>query len=293
MSTPIDFAAPRSALYMPASSTKLLAKGPTLAADAIIVDLEDSVAPEAKRDARIAAVQALTSLDYGARLRVLRVNAEDTEWHQDDIAAAVASVPDAVLLPKADNGAQISRFVERIDAAGLARDVAVWAMLESPTAVIAAPSIAEAGEKHSRFTTVCVGNNDLSLAAGMAVPASRDLLQSWLLSFVAAARAGGLAILDGVYNNYRDVEGYLADCAASAELGMDGRTLIHPLQIDGAHQVFSPDARAIEEARVLVDAFADPANAGSGVLSINGRMFERLHLTLAHKTLARARRLTT
>lgn len=284
-------AAPRSALYMPASAARLLAKGPTLDVDAVIIDLEDSVAPDAKVEARAAAVQALSSLDYGERLRVLRVNAGDTEWYADDVQAAVAARPDAVLLPKADNGEQVAHFVQRLDAAGLAADVSVWAMLESPAAVVAAPSIAEAGLQLDRFTTVCVGNNDLSLAAGMAVPAPRELLQAWLLGFVAAARAGGLAILDGVYNDFKDEAGYQADCRASSALGMDGRTLIHPQQIDGAHRAFSPDADAIEEARLIVEAFADPANAGRGALSINGRMFERLHLTLAEKTLQRARRL--
>jgi len=283
--------APRSALYMPASSERMLAKGPALAADAVIVDLEDSVAPERKQEARAAAVKALSTLDYGASLRVLRINATDTEWHEDDIAAAVRAAPDAVLLPKGENGEQISRFVDSLEAAAMPAHVAVWVMLESPAAVLAAPSIAACAGSCTRFSTVIVGNNDLSLAAGMVVPAPRTLLHPWLMTFVAAARAGHLAILDGVYNDFRDSEGFLADCAQSAAAGMDGRTLIHPSQIAQANAVFSPDDASIEDARAVVDAFADPVNAGRGAVSLDGRMLERLHLSRAEQTLARAAKL--
>lgn len=287
----IDAPAPRSALYMPASSERLLAKGPTAGADAIIIDLEDSVAPDQKQSARDAAVQALTTLDYGDSLRVLRVNADSAESHADDVAAAVAATPDAVLLPKGESAEQIREFVERLEAAGLSDKVAVWVMLESPAAVIASAGIAEFAWTCARFTTICIGNNDLSLVAGMAVPASRALLQPWLMTFLAAARSGGLAILDGVYNDFRDAEGFREDCAASAASGMDGRTLIHPGQIATTHELFSPDKAAIEDARAVVKAFADPANVGRGVVSLNGRMLERLHLSLAQKTLARVGRL--
>ncbi len=267
-----------------------MAKGPEVAADAIIVDLEDAVAPDAKTEARTAAVHSLRSLDYGQRVRVLRVNAAESEWHADDIDAAVTAAPDAVMLPKAESGEQVQQFIDRLEAAGLSDTVAVWAMLESPAAVVAAPSLAAAGAARARFTTVCIGNNDLSLAAGMAVPAPRSLLQAWLQTFVAAARAGGLSILDGVYNDFKDAEGYAEDCRASRALGMDGRTVIHPVQIDAAHAAFSPDEASIAEARDIVATFADPANAGSGVVAINGRMYERLHHDLAQRTLARAQR---
>ncbi len=281
---------PRGALYMPASSERMLCKGPALGADAIIIDLEDSVAPECKRDARAAAVRALTSLDYGSSLRVLRLNADNTDAQEQDIAAAVAAVPDAVVLPKGENGEQIAGFIERLETAGLPTHVALWVMLESPAAVLAAPSIAACARNHARFTTIVVGNNDLSLAAGMVVPAPRTLLQPWLMTFVATARAGEIAILDGVYNDFRDERGFVDDCAASAACGMDGRTLIHPSQIAQAHTSFSPDGAAIEDARAVVAAFADPVNAGRGAVSLDGRMLELLHLSRAQKTLARAAR---
>lgn len=282
--------APRSALYMPASNPRALAKGPALDADAVIIDLEDAVAPSAKARAREAAVEALQQLDYGQRQRVLRVNAESSSWHDADIEAAAAARPDAVLLPKVDHGDALARFSQRLDAAGLCRHVRVWAMLESPAAVIALGSLAEAGRELSRFTTVCVGNNDLSLAAGMAVPAPRDLLQVWLQMFVAAARAGGLAILDGVYNDYRDLDGLRADSEQSAAIGMDGRTLIHPAQIACANAVYSPDAAAIAEAEKIVAAFADPTHVNEGVIAVDGVMYEALHHRRALQTLALAAR---
>ena len=283
---------PRTALYMPASSARMLAKGPGLDADAVVVDLEDSVAPEAKRDARRAAVEALAGLDYGSRLRVLRVNGAGTPWHADDVAAAAEARPDAVLLPKVGAAADLARFADALDAAGVGAGTRVWAMLETVSAALAAPALARAAEPGTgtpRLEAFCVGNNDLAREAGLPVPAARETLHPWLMGFLAAARAAGRTLLDGVWNAHADAAGFARDCAASAASGMDGRTLIHPAQIDAANRAYSPDAAAVEDARRTVAAFDDPANAGRGAVSVDGRMLERLHLELARRTLERAR----
>ena len=284
---------PRSALYMPASSARMLAKGPSLGADAILADLEDAVAPEAKATARVAAVEAFGGLDYGHRLRVLRVNGADTPWHADDVAAVAEARPDAVLLPKVGSADDLARFADALDAADVADTVRVWAMLETLASTLALPGLARAAEPGTgtpRLAAFCVGGNDLAFEAGLPVPTARATLLPWLMGFLAAARGAGAAILDGVWNDHADTAGFARDCAASAASGMDGRTLVHPAQIEIANRAFSPNASEIEDARRTVDAFADPAAAGRGAIALDGRMLERLHLEMAHRTLARARR---
>ena len=279
---------PRTALYVPASAPRMLARAPSLGADAIVVDLEDSVASEAKTDARRAAVEALAGLERGRRLRVLRVNGAGTPWHAGDLAAAVDAAPDAVLLPKVGDVDALAELQDALDAAGAPDTVRAWAMLETLDAVLDAPRLARARDAAPRFEAFCVGNNDLAREAGLAIPTPRATLHPWLMGFVAAAKAGGVAVLDGVWNDYRDAAGFAADCAASAASGMDGRTLIHPSQIDVANAAFSPDDATVADARRTVAAFEDPANAGRGAISVDGRMLERLHLGLARRTLARA-----
>ncbi len=266
----------------------MLAKGPTLDADAIVIDLEDSVAPERKPQARTAAVEALATLDYGHRLRVLRINASDTAWHADDLAAVGDAVPDALLLPKVGSAATLGALQEALDAANAPATVRVWAMLETLGAVLGASELARARDVAPRLEAFCIGNNDLAREAGLPIPTPRAALHPWLMSFVAAAKAGGVALLDGVWNDHADATGFAADCAASAACGMDGRTLIHPSQIEPANAAFSPSAEAIADAERTVAAFADPANAGRGAISLDGRMLERLHLELARRTLERA-----
>ena len=283
-----DARRPRTALYVPASAPRMLAKAPSLGADAIVVDLEDSVAPEAKAGARRAALEALAGLDRGRRPRVLRINGAGTPWHADDLAAVVDAAPDAVLLPKVGDVAALADLQEALDASGVPDSVRVWAMLETLDAVLNAPRLARARDAAPRLETFCVGANDLAREAGLPSPTPRATLHPWLMAFVAAAKAGGVAVLDGVWNDHRDADGFAADCAASAASGMDGRTLIHPAQIDVANAAFSPDAAAVADARRTVDAFEDPANAGRGAISVDGRMLEALHLELARRTLERA-----
>jgi citrate lyase subunit beta/citryl-CoA lyase len=277
---------------MPASSERVLSKGPDSDADAIIVDLEDSVAPAAKDDARQQAVSALSTFDYGHRIRALRINAADTPWFAQDIEAVLACRPSAVVLPKVESDFDVQRLSAALDRHADAGDVAIWAMMESPRAVVNAASIAASVNDCPRLALLLVGNNDLARAAGMPVTSDRTHLLPWLMTFIAAAKAHELGILDGVYNDFADVDGFRHECRQAVAMGMNGKTLIHPSQVAIANDVFLPSAEDIAMARAIVAAFADPHNAQAGVLQINGRMVERLHLGMAEKLLARVSHFT-
>lgn len=281
----------RTALYMPANNARAMQKATTLPADAIIIDLEDSVAPTAKAQARNAAVQALRSSDYGCRLRVLRVNALDTQWFAEDMAAVRDAQPDAVLLPKVESAGMIIEMqacLDKLDAGG---QIKLWAMMETPKAVVHAAAIAASKENCVRLDTFCIGNNDLTRAANMKVTSERTLLMPWLMQLVVAAKAFDLNILDGVYNDFADLEGFGFECTQGAAMGMNGKTLIHPKQIDSANAAFAPSAEDIAEAQLIVDTFALIDNSDAGVVQINGRMVERLHLDMAHHTIDIANRI--
>ncbi|NND90849.1 MAG: CoA ester lyase [Granulosicoccus sp.] len=281
----------RSALYTPSLNERILAKGPRSEADAIIVDLEDSVAPESKDSARAKAFHALTELDYGHRLRALRINAADTRWHADDVAAVASIRPDAVVLPKVQSADDIQALSEALDRLPGTNGIAIWAMMESPLAVLNAQAIAQSVNHYPRLAAVLVGNNDLARESGMSIRSDRTFLLPWLMTLVAAARAYGLGILDGVYNDFADTAGFHLECEQGAAMGMDGKTLIHPSQIVAANDIFAPSADAIAHARAIVEAFALPENAQAGVVQIDGRMVERLHLGMARKLLARVEHL--
>lgn len=280
----------RSALYMPASNARALSKGPGLAADAIIVDLEDSVAPDAKAMAREQAVEALSEVDYGYRLRALRINAADTRWFQDDLDAVKSSIPDVLVLPKVESVEDIARVSAFLDTDDRTSNVAIWAMMESTGAVVNAAEIAGCKKDLPRLSALVVGNNDLSRSANMPISSDRTYLLPWLMTWIAAAKTNRLGILDGVYNDFKDLEGYESECAQGVAMGMDGKTLIHPTQIEIANHAFTPSEREVEHALAVVAAFADPANEGAGVLQLEGQMIERLHLHMAQRTLARAKK---
>lgn len=287
---PIDC---RSALYMPASNARALAKGPSLAADAIIVDLEDSVAPESKDLARDQAVQALTQQDYGYRLRALRVNMADTPWYLDDIASAALCSPDAIVLPKVESIKDIARLSAAMDEFTALNATRIWAMMESPMAVVSANAIASSVTSYPRLSVFIIGNNDMSRAAGMPVQSDRTYLVPWLMSILAAAKAFDLQVLDGVFNDFADIEGFQAECAQGVMMGMNGKTLIHPSQLAPANAEYSPSNIDIQSAQSIVDAFSLPENEDKGAISMNGRMVERLHLGMAQALLQRAQRLST
>lgn len=270
---------------MPANNARAMQKATTLPADAIIVDLEDSVAPSAKAQAREAAVEALSDQDYGYRLRVLRVNAPDTQWFADDVSAVARVQPDALLIPKVESADMIIEVQQNLDKLDNSGAIKLWAMLETPRAVVNAASIAASKESCSRLDTFCIGNNDLASAANMKITSDRTLLIPWLLQLVVAAKAFDLNILDGVYNDFADLEGFGLECAEGAAMGMNGKTLIHPKQIDLANAAFAPSEADVAEAQLIVDTFELKENSDAGVVQINGRMVERLHLEMARRTL--------
>jgi len=278
---------------MPANNVRAMQKATTLSADAIIVDLEDSVAPNAKEQARDAAVKAISANDYGYRLRVLRVNALDTTWFELDMAAVGDAKPDAVLLPKVESVSTIKDAQARLDKLDSTGSIMLWAMMETPKAVIQAASIAALKSECPRLTTFCIGNNDLARAANMKVTFDRTLLLPWLMQLVVAAKAHDLTILDGVYNDFVDLQGFALECNQGAAMGMSGKTLIHPKQIELANAAFSPSDVEVIDAQLIVDTFALAENSEVGVLQINGRMVERLHLEMARRTLDVAQRIKT
>jgi citrate lyase subunit beta/citryl-CoA lyase len=277
----------RSALYMPGSNARALEKAKQLPADVLILDLEDSVAPEAKPAARVQVTDAVMAGGFGRRELVIRVNGLDTAWGPDDLAAAAAAAPDAVLLPKVSGIADVERASDALRRAGAPDKTRLWAMMETPIGVINASEIAAAGgHAGSRLSCFVMGLNDLFKETRAEVTADRAAALYWLSVCLTAARAHGLEILDGVYNNFRDAEGYRRECLQGRMLGFDGKTLIHPDQIAVANEVFSPSEAEVAAARKIVAAFELPENRGKGVINLDGRMVELLHAEMAKRTVA-------
>jgi citrate lyase subunit beta/citryl-CoA lyase len=281
-------------LYMPADNARAVAKIPTLACDAVVLDLEDAVAPDAKAAAREAAVALLKARGAQAPEIIVRINGLRTEWGADDLAAIGAAEPDGILLPKVETPRDILEVGDTLDDQAVADAVRLWAMIETTRAVLNIGAIAELGrDPASRLAGFVVGTNDLALETGVAVTADRRHLVPWLMQIVLAARAGHLVVLDGVMNDFRDAGAFAGECAEAAAMGFDGKTLIHPSQVEPANAAFAPSAEAVARAQAVVDAFGLPENAGKGVIAIDGRMVERLHLTQAERLLARASGLQT
>jgi citrate lyase subunit beta/citryl-CoA lyase len=282
----------RTALFMPASSERAVEKGPQLPADAIILDLEDSVATGQKQQARDAAIKAFRTLDYNYRLRALRINDAGTEWHTADVAAAASCQPDVIVLPKVDSEIDIARFCALASREESLRNTSVWAMLESPMAVLNVNRIAQSKSDYPALSALLVGNNDIARVAKMPDQSDRTYLIPWLMNIVAAARSNDLMLLDGVYNEFADLQGLRDECEQARLMGMDGKLTIHPTQLSIANTAFSPAQEALARARVIVDRFSEPGNEEKGAISIDGRMVERLHLNIARELLDRAVRLS-
>ncbi|RMF08101.1 MAG: CoA ester lyase [Alphaproteobacteria bacterium] len=277
----------RSVLYMPGSNARALEKARTLAADALILDLEDSVAPEAKEDARAQVCAAVAAGGYGRREVVVRVNGLGTPWGEGDLSAVAASGADAVCIPKVESGTDFMRAREVLAAADAPARLAIWAMIETPRAILALEEIARAADSPANPATVLVmGTNDLAKETRAQLTADRLPMLAWLSRSVIAARAYGLDILDGVYNNFRDEEGLRREALQGRQLGMDGKTLIHPGQIAVANEVFSPSQEEVAWARAIIAAFEQPENAGKGVITVDGNMVELLHRDIALRTVA-------
>lgn len=277
----------RSALYMPGSNERALQKARDLPADALIFDLEDAVASGAKETARRQVQAAVSARDFGHRELVIRVNGNDTSWWADDIAAAAQAAPDAVLVPKVQRAADVIAAQQALDAAKAPARVRLWAMMETPRAVLDALSVAETVHGGApRLEAFVIGTNDLAKDTRLRPGRDRALLLPWLLTLLAAGRAAGLAVLDGVFNGLDDGEGFVAECRQARDLGMDGKTLIHPKQIGPCHEAFRPSPQELEWAHRIVAAFDDPANAGLGAIRVEGQMVEQLHLAGARRDIA-------
>lgn len=276
----------RSCLYMPGANPRALEKAKSLAADAVIFDLEDAVAPDAKIEARETVCNAVKAGGYGKREVVIRINGLDTEWGLDDMKAAVAAGPDAILAPKVIDGGDIDRLNDAMSRVGASDTMGLWVMIEMPKALFNIHDIAEAVGR-TRLTAFVMGTNDLAKELrAINNPPERTAFQTALSLTVAAARAYDLLAIDGVFNGIGDDAGLTAESQQGRIMGFDGKTLIHPSQLDIANSIFAPAAGDVEQAHAVIAAFADPENAGKGVLKVNGKMTELLHLEEAHRTVA-------
>ena len=272
----------RSALYMPASNTRAIAKARTLACDVVILDLEDAVAPDEKAAARDRVVEAVREGGFGARELVVRVNGLDTPWYADDIAAIHATGIDAVLVPKVSSVSDLVAVRASLGEEG----PPIWAMIETCAAILALPSLSAAAAG-TRLTALIAGTNDLAKEMRCRLGADRMPLIPALTATIMAARAAGIVALDGVCNALDDTTRFAAECTQGAMLGFDGKTLIHPSQIDAANASFGPSEEELAWAHTIVTAFAKPENADKGAIRLDGEMVERLHLAEAEATLAR------
>ncbi len=276
----------RSVLYMPATNPRALEKAKTLPVDAVVFDLEDAIAPDVKTTARDKACEAVRAGGYGSRQVVIRINGFSTPWGEDDLDAALAAGPDAVLVPKINRREDVVVLSQAI-ASSESAETRLWIMVETPMAILNIGQIAAASQSDAaRLACFCMGTNDLEKETRARLNPGRASMQTWLSQSVCAARAYGISILDGVYNDFNDADGFRAECEQGLELGMDGKTLIHPAQIDICNEVFSPSDEEVSWARRIVAEFDRPENANVNVMSIDGRMVERLHADFARRTIA-------
>jgi citrate lyase subunit beta / citryl-CoA lyase len=275
----------RSVLYMPGSNARALEKAKTLPADGVILDLEDSVAPDAKETARQQVCDVVKAGGFGSREVFIRVNAIDTPWHADDFTAAAHAAPDAILIPKISHPEQVEQVGRRLLDMHSDHKIKIWAMIETPLAIFNILSIAAAArDSETRLSGFVMGTNDLAKDTRARLVPGRAPMLPWLTLCLAAARIHGIDILDGVYNDLGNAEGFAAECAQGVDLGFDGKTLIHPNQIGPCNTAFSPSADEVALARKMIAAFELPENKNKGVVSMDGRMVERLHADMAKRT---------
>jgi citrate lyase subunit beta/citryl-CoA lyase len=276
-----DWRPRRSALFVPASNARAIAKSASLGADQLIFDLEDSVAASERETARA----NLGALPAKQGERIVRIHRAGHEAFVDDVAAALAAMPDAILVPKVETAADLAAV--RTAIASAAPGLPLWAMIETPLALLNLAEIAAA----PGLACLVLGPNDLAKSTGVALRPGRAAFVPWFMTAIAAARARNLCVLDGVFNAFRDVEGFAAECTQAAELGFDGKTLIHPSQVEPANRAFSPSPEEFDRARAIRATFARPENVDRGVISLDGEMIERLHLEQAERLLAAEERL--
>ncbi|PKQ03410.1 MAG: CoA ester lyase [Alphaproteobacteria bacterium HGW-Alphaproteobacteria-12] len=277
----------RSVLYMPGSNARALEKARDIPADALILDLEDAVAPDAKEEARAQVCAAVKQGGYGKREIAIRVNGLDTPWGKADIEAAVAAGPDAILVPKINSAADVERAEHALSEAGARGDIQLWCMIETPLATLNIQAIAaKAREPGSRMSVWVMGTNDIAKELRAAHTPDRVPMLASLGLALIAARAYGLVILDGVYNDIKNEQGFADICVQGRDMGFDGKTLIHPSQVGPCNTIFSPDPETVAFARKTIEAFELPENKGKGVLKVDGRMVEILHAEIARRTVA-------
>ena len=277
----------RSVLYMPGSNARALEKTKALPVDGVILDLEDAVAPDAKAPARDQVAAAVKAGGFGAREVFIRVNGIDTPWFADDMRAAISAAPDAILIPKVSTPDQPERIGERLLSMHANLHTRIWAMIETPTAVFNVRAIAAtAKDSETRLSGFVMGTNDLAKETRARLLPGRAPMAAWLTTCVLAAREYGIDILDGVYNDISDVAGFAQECAQARDFGFDGKTLIHPSQIEACNAAFSPAPEEVAQARKMIAAFDLPENRDKGVVQIEGRMVERMHAETARRTVA-------
>ncbi|MBX3525275.1 MAG: CoA ester lyase [Rhodoblastus sp.] len=277
----------RSCLYMPGSNARALEKSRTLPADTLILDLEDAVAPDAKAMARNQVTDAVKAGGFGRREVVIRVNGLTTPWGPDDMAAAAAAAPDAILVPKVSTPGDVMMAAKAMREAGAPETTRLWAMMETPLAMLNADSIARtAADPASRLSVFIMGTNDLAKETRARLTPGRPSMLAWLSICVAAARAHRIEIIDGVYNDFSNEAGLRAECEQGRDFGMDGKTLIHPNQIGPCNEIFAPSNDEVAFARKIIDVFGEPANSGKGAIQIDGKMVELLHAEIAKRTVA-------
>lgn len=279
----------RSALYMPGSNARALEKARSLPADAILLDLEDSVAPDQKELARTQVCGAVKEGGFGAREVVIRTNGLETDWGRADLVAAAAVGPDAILLPKVSTPGDITLAAHALNEAGAPAHTRLWAMIETPKGILNVDAIARtAADPASRLAVFVMGTNDLAKETRARMVPGRAPMLAWLSRCILAARAFGIDVLDGVYNQLTDLEGLRAECEQGRDLGMDGKTLIHPNQIPVANEIFAPPPSEVDWAVKILAAFEQPENRNKGAISLEGKMVELLHAEMAKRTLALA-----
>ena len=275
----------RSVLYMPGANERALEKAKTIPADALILDLEDAVAPDAKADARARVCAAAASGDYGRKEVTIRANGLDTPWHADDLRAIAEAGPAAVVVPKINSAADVAAVEKALEAGGAPDHTRIWAMLETPIAILHAEEIATSSE---RLAVLVLGTNDLAKELHAEHVPGRAPLVFGLSQCLLAARMAGKVILDGVYNDIKDADGFLAECVQGRQLGFDGKTLIHPTQVEPCNDTFAPGDEELTRSRGLILAFEEAQAEGRGVATYEGRMIENMHVDNARRAIAMA-----
>ena len=275
----------RSCLYMPGANARALEKAASLPADTLILDLEDAVAPDAKEQARSVVMETVSSRPYGNREVIIRINGLNTPWGYDDLAMAAKAGADGILVPKVVSAEQVGELDTALSRADAAAEMGLWVMIEMPMAILNISDIAAASQT-SRLSGFVMGTNDLAKEMNAIATADRAAFQVALALTLTAARAYGLVAVDGVFNDFRDEPGLIAECQQGRMMGFDGKTLIHPAQLEATNRVYSPDPAEIAEARAIIEAFLLPENAGKGVIKLEGKMVELLHLEQAKRLVA-------